>query len=72
MNAQTKEISSLRERRTALKSRLEAIQRDVGRGLDPDSSERAVELENAEVLNEIARLAQEELEQIDIKLAQQR
>lgn len=70
MNTRSNEKASLLQRREELKSRLEAIRRDVGRGLDRDSSERAIELENAEVLNEIARVAQEELEQVDEKLSQ--
>jgi hypothetical protein len=70
VNTQSNEKASLLKRREELKSRLEAIRRDVGRGLDRDSSERAIELENAEVLNEIARVAQEQLEQVDEKLAQ--
>ena len=70
MNIHSEEKATLLQRRAALRSRLEAIRRDVGRGLDRDSSERAVELENAEVLDEIARVAHEELEQIEIKLAQ--
>jgi hypothetical protein len=70
VNTRSNEKASLLQRREELKSRLEAIRRDVGRGLDRDSSERAIELENAEVLNEIARVAQEELEQVDEKLSQ--
>jgi len=70
VNIHSEEKATLLQRRAALRSRLEAIRRDVGRGLDRDSSERAVELENAEVLDEIARVAHEELEQIEIKLAQ--
>ena len=70
MNIQSEDKASLLQRRTALRSRLEAIRRDARRGLDRDSSERAVELENAEVLNEIARVAQEDLEQVEKKLAQ--
>jgi hypothetical protein len=70
VNIQSEDKATLLLRRTALKSRLEAIRRDVGRGLDRNSSERAIELENAEVLDEIARVAQEELEQIEKKLAQ--
>lgn len=56
-------------RRDALRSRLDAIRKDIGRGLDRDSSEQAIELENAEVLDEIARVAQVELEEIEEKLA---
>lgn len=69
MSKQSNEEVLLKQRRDALNSRLDAIRRDIGRGLDPDSGERAVQLENADVLDEIARVAQEELEEIDKKLA---
>jgi len=72
VNTQSDEKAKLIQRRDALKGRLDAIRKDIGRGLDPDSSERAIQLENAEVLDEIARVAQEELEQIETKLAQLR
>ena len=55
---------ALRKKQVELKIRLEAIRNDFGRGLDKDSSERAVELENAEVLNEIARVTEQELENV--------
>jgi len=62
------EYERLRTRRTALLDRISAIRADLARGLDQDSSERAVELENADVLHEIARVAEEELEQIEAAL----
>ncbi|NND90088.1 MAG: hypothetical protein HKN42_04430 [Granulosicoccus sp.] len=60
---------TLRARRAQLSERLAAIRRDIGRGLDRDSSEQAVELENAEVLEEIARVTQVEIDGIDEQLA---
>ena len=68
MNTQSNDKDLLIKRRDALRSRLDAIRRDVAQGLDADSGERAVQLENAEVLDEIARVAQEELEEIEKKL----
>lgn len=63
---------SLRERREALlnqrnnlRKRLSAIQKDFAKGLDQDWEEQAIELENAEVLNEIARVTGEELSKIE-------
>ena len=43
--------------------------RDELRQLDADSEERAVQLENAEVLEGIAKAAAEQLEQVEARLA---
>jgi len=59
----------LLSKRDELRERLEAIERDYRQGLDADSEERAVQLENAEVLDGIARAAREELERIEKELA---
>ena len=56
-------------KRDELRSRIEAIKNDFRRGLDSDSGERAVELENAEVLDGIKRAAEEELAQVEAQLA---
>lgn len=61
---------ALIEKRDELKARLEAIERDYRRGLDADSTERAVELENAEVLDAIARSTAEALREVEEKLAE--
>ena len=63
------EREQLLARQQELKDRLLAIQRDLGRGLDKDFEEQAVQLENMEVLQEIARVAEEELRSIAEKLA---
>lgn len=63
------EIAALRARRAELAQRLEAIQRDIGSGLDKDFEEQAIQLENLEVLQEIARVAKAEIREIDLKLA---
>ena len=70
--ARAADIRALRARREALLARLAAIRADIGRGLDRDSGERAIELENAEVLDEIARLAEIELGDIDARIAEAR
>jgi len=57
--------SELEAKRKVLLERLEKIKKDTAQRLDTDSSERAVELENAEVLNEINRVTREELEKIE-------
>lgn len=55
-------------RRDELAERLRRINLDYRRGLSSDSEEQAQELENAAVLQEIARIAAEELNSIDLAL----
>lgn len=66
----TSEKQRLIEKRQELRARIEAIENDYRRGLDSDSEERAVQLENADVLEGIARAAAEELQQIEKRLAE--
>lgn len=56
-------------KRDELRSRLEAIENDYRKGLDADSKERAIQLENAEVLTGISNAINEELRQIEEQLA---
>ena len=56
---------ALLQRKKELIARLEAIRADLGRGLAADSEEQAIQLENLEVLQEIQRLADEELKQLE-------
>ena len=57
------------EKRDELRARLEAIEKDYRQGLDSDSEERAMQLENAEVLDGIAKSTAEELHRIEEQLA---
>lgn len=57
-------------RKEELIERLDAIRLDLGRGLDADSGEQALQLENLEVLQEIRRLAETELAAIDKQLSE--
>ena len=57
-------------RREELVKRLNSIRADLGRGLEADAEEQAIQLENLEVLQEIARLAETELAAIDAELAE--
>lgn len=68
MHASDDELRRLERRRDELRERLAAIRRDYGRGLEPDFAEQAVELENAEVLAEIARVSAEELERVERRI----
>jgi len=69
MNKKTDKMNELLSRRDELVARLESIEKDYRGGLDADSAERAVQLENAEVLDGIARAAADELEQVESRLA---
>jgi hypothetical protein len=62
------EIDRLKQREEELEHRLHAIRGDYRRGLDRDSEEQAIQLENMEVLQEIGRLAEEELAQVKKQL----
>jgi hypothetical protein len=61
---------ALLAKRDELRERLEAIERDYRQGLDRDSEEQAIQLENAEVLDGIARATRDELDNIEKKLAE--
>jgi aspartate/tyrosine/aromatic aminotransferase len=53
-----------------LEQRLEKIRKDLATGLSADFEEQAVELENRDVLLEIARVSEEQLEILTKKLQQ--
>lgn len=59
---------ALEARKAELEKRLAAIRKDLAGGLDADSEEQAIQLENFEVLQEIARLAEKELAEVQEKL----
>ena len=67
---QQTERETLLAKRDELRARLEAIKNDYRQGLNADSEERAVELENAEVLEAITRSTVEELQRIEARLAE--
>jgi hypothetical protein len=56
------------KKRKELMERVEAIRADYRRGLDADSEERAVQLENRDTLQEIERVSLEEIARIDEQL----
>lgn len=57
-------------RKNELLKRLAAIRGDLGSGLASDSEEQAVQLQNLQVLQEIERLANDELVAIEEELSQ--
>jgi RNA polymerase-binding transcription factor DksA len=59
----------LEQQRAELRARLDAIRADLRQPLEADSEERAIQLENREVLEGIARAASEELARIEQRLA---
>ncbi len=68
MTSVTKTREQLIIRRDELADRLKRINLDYRSGLDADSQEQAQQLENAEVLAEIARVTAEELAKIEAAL----
>ena len=66
----SEEITRLTTQRDELRARIEAINADFRQRLDTDSEERAVQLENREVLEAIAKAATEDLQRIDKRLAE--
>jgi hypothetical protein len=63
------EKQQLLAKRDELRARLKSIEKDYRQGLDANSEEQAIQLENAEVLAGIAKAAEEELQQVEEKLA---
>jgi len=71
MNNETpNKLEQLIVKRNELLTRVESIKEDFRKGLDKDSSEQAIELENAEVLDEIARVSMEELGKVNVAIEQ--
>ena len=60
---------TLLEKRDELRARLASIEKDYRQGLDADSEEQAIQLENAEVLAGIGKAAAEELQRVEEQLA---
>jgi len=68
MMSESEQKTQLLRRRDELRQRLAAIQRDYRQGLDADSEEQAVQLENAEVQAGIAKVTVEELAKVEQQL----
>ena len=62
-------MEALIQRRNELRNRIKAIHADLGRGLDKDYEEQSIQLENLEVLQEIVRVAEKELREVEIRIA---
>jgi hypothetical protein len=62
--------AQLIKKRDELRQRLDNIERDYRQGLDADAEEQAIQLENAEVLEGIAKSTSEELQAIEQQLAE--
>ena len=59
---------TLLKKKQELQERLEKIQQDMRHKLSADSEEQAIELENRDVVMEIARVTEEELASVNAKL----
>ena len=64
-----KTLDELTQSRDELLKRLEAIRKDLRGGLDADSKEQAIQLENMQVLQEIARVTDENLQQLNEQIS---
>lgn len=62
------EKTALLIQKEELEKRLEKIRKDLSTRLSADFEEQAIELENRDVLLEIARVTEEELEALNKKL----
>jgi len=62
------EKTQLTKKRDELRSRLDAIEKDYRQGLDSNPEEQAIQLENAEVQEAIAKSTSEELQRIEERL----
>lgn len=62
--------AELEEKRNRLREKLTAIEADYRKGLASDSEDRAIELENADVLDGIARALSEELDRVEEQLSE--
>lgn len=58
----------LLNQKNELEARLQKIKSDISGGLDADFEEQAVQLENRDVLLEIMRVTEEELQKVNAKL----
>ena len=65
MSSNNEKIKELQDKKKQLETRILAIEKDIKSGLDPDSEEQAVQLENYEVLLEILRNAEDELNAVN-------
>ncbi len=65
------DIQTLVDKRDELLERLERIRADLESGLESDMEDQAIQLENRDTLLEIARITEEELEQVlkDLEVA---
>lgn len=63
------EKARLEQERDKLREKLAAIEADYRKGLTPDSEDQAIELENADVLEGIAKALADELDVIENQLA---
>lgn len=66
----TDSLSTLINKRSKLSERLKSIKADLRRGLDRDSEEQAMQLENYDVLLEIERVTSEELGKVEQQIVQ--
>ncbi len=62
--------NALLAKKQELEERLDKLKQDLSTTLNPDFEEQAMQLENRDVLYEIQRVTQEQLQDVKKKLAQ--
>lgn len=60
--------SELEHERDRLRERLASIRRDLDSGLDRDLEDQAQQLQNRDTLLEIARVTEQELRKVEVRL----
>lgn len=68
MSEQDKVIDKLHQDKKRLEEKIESIRRDLRQGLDASSDEQSIQLENYEVLMEILKISEDELESVNQKI----
>ena len=70
MSGPYEKLEKLKEDKKKLEDKVRAIENDLRRGLDKSRHEQAAELENYEVLLEILRVSEDELNELNKQIYQ--
>jgi len=70
MFGQYEQLDKLKDERSELEKKINNIKEDIKRGLNQDKSEQATQLENYDVLIEILRVSESEINELNKKIYQ--
>ena len=70
MIAKNEQLENLKAKRSELENKVRLIFEELKRGLNPDKSEQATELENYDVLIEILRVSESGIKELNKKIYQ--